>query len=90
MLNFEAMAKQTDIAKLSWEQAYEELNDIVNSLEDDAVSVDLLAARMERAAQLIKFCSGKLRDTEEAVNRIIRELEDPGPANPSADNAEPY
>jgi len=78
------MAKKNLSENLSWEEAYAELNSIVNSLEDDQVSVDVLSAHMERAAFLIKLCSGKLRDTEEAVNRIIRELEDPGPDPPMA------
>lgn len=83
-------AKKTDKEAISWEEAFDELNAIVASLENDAIAVDVLSEKMERASELIKLCSGKLRETEEAVNRIIRDMDDPGPATPSQDNEEPF
>lgn len=83
-------AKKAATSSISWEDAFDELNAIVASLENDAIAVDVLSEKMERAAQLIKFCSGKLRDTEESVNRIIREMDDPGPATPDQDDKEPF
>lgn len=83
-------AKKAANTSISWEEAFDELNAIVASLENDAIAVDVLSEKMERAAQLIKLCSGKLRDTEEAVNRIIRDMDDPGPATPDQDSGEPF
>lgn len=83
-------AKKAATSSISWEDAFDELNAIVASLENDAIAVDVLSEKMERAAQLIKFCSGKLRDTEESVNRIIREMDDPGPVTPDQDDKEPF
>lgn len=84
------MASTNDTDALSWEKAYAELSEIVASLEDERISVDVLAEKMKRASVLIKLCSEKLRDTEDAVNRIIREMEDVGPIAPKDDEDEPF
>lgn len=57
------MAKE----KLSYESAFEELQSIVNAIDSESVSVDELATKVERASELIKFCSKKLRDTERVL-----------------------
>lgn len=84
------MAKKVTDAKISWEEAYDELNEIVASLEDETVSVDLLAEKMQRASELIEICSSRLRATEDAVNRIIREMDEPGPVRPDEDQSVPF
>lgn len=84
------MAKSSANEKLTWEEAYDELSEIVASLEEDAVSVDALAEKMKRASHLISLCANRLRDTESAVNRIIREMDDPGPVTPEEDAKEPF
>lgn len=70
--------------ELNYELAHEELTQIVADIENEGVSVDELAKKVQRAAELIKFCSGKLRSTEDAVDKIIREMDEAGPA-PSSD-----
>lgn len=82
--------KKTEKEAISWEAAFDELNAIVSSLESDAIAVDVLSEKMERASELIKLCSTKLRDTEEAVNRIIRDMDDPGPIAPEQEDQEPF
>ena len=62
------MAKKEE---LNYTAAYEELTDIVEQIEGEEISVDDLAEKMKRAAFLIKFCSGKLRYSEDAVERIM-------------------
>jgi exodeoxyribonuclease VII small subunit len=84
------MAKKETTENISWEQAYDELNEIVASLEDESVSVDLLAEKMKRASALIEICSSRLRTTEDAVNRIIREMDEPGPVRPEEDQNVPF
>lgn len=81
------MAAKSSTKQLSWEEAFAELNDIVESLENEATSVDALAEKMKRASLLIGFCSQRLRDTETAVNQIIREMDDPGPIKPDEPEA---
>ena len=81
------MAKK---ANITYEAAYAELTTIVGELEDSEVSVDKLAEKMKRASELISFCSDKLRQTEDAVNKIIRDMDDPGPASEDESKDEPF
>ena len=60
---------------LNYEDAYEELARIAAEIETEAVSVDLLAEKVKRAAVLITFCQAKLRSTETEVNKIIKQME---------------
>jgi exodeoxyribonuclease VII small subunit len=60
---------------LSYETAYAELKKIAAEIENETVSVDVLADRVKRASELIAFCQGKLRSTETEVNNIIKQME---------------
>jgi exodeoxyribonuclease VII small subunit len=60
---------------LSYETAYAELKKIASEIENESVSVDVLAERVKRASELISFCQGKLRSTETEVNNIIKQME---------------
>jgi exodeoxyribonuclease VII small subunit len=60
---------------LSYETAYAELKKIASEIENESVSVDVLAERVKRASELIAFCQGKLRSTETEVNNIIKQME---------------
>lgn len=55
--------------------AFEELQQIVRDMEDGEITVDELALKVKRAAELIKLCKQKLVSTEEDVNQILKELE---------------
>ena len=59
----------------NYEEAYAELAKIAKEIENESVSVDVLADRVKRASELIAFCQGKLRTTEQEVNRIIKQME---------------
>jgi len=60
---------------LNYEEAYAELALIAQEIETESVSVDILAARVKRASELIAFCQTKLRSTETEVNKIIKQME---------------
>lgn len=60
---------------MKYEQAYAELSQIAQEIENESVSVDVLAERVKRASELINFCQGKLRSTEEEVDKIIKKLD---------------
>ncbi|MBO9728810.1 MAG: exodeoxyribonuclease VII small subunit [Chitinophaga sp.] len=64
--------------ELTYETAYNELQEIAAEIENEAVSVDLLAEKVKRAAVLIEFCQQKLRATEAEVNNIIKQMEGKG------------
>lgn len=61
--------------ELNYTAAFEELQQIVRDMEDGEITVDELALKVKRAAELIKICKQKLTSTEEDVNLILKELE---------------
>lgn len=60
---------------LTYEQAYQELSEIAAEIQNESVSVDVLAQKVKRASELISFCQGKLRSTEAEVGKIIAQME---------------
>lgn len=57
--------------ELSYNEALQEINDILRSLREEQNSVDTLAERVARATELIALCRAKLRKAETEVNTII-------------------
>ena len=64
---------------LTYESAYKELSEIANEIENESVSVDVLATKVKRASELITFCQTKLKSTETEVNKIIAQMENSNP-----------
>jgi exodeoxyribonuclease VII small subunit len=60
---------------LTYEAAYKELTEIAYDIENESVSVDVLADKVKRASILIGYCQTKLRTTESEVNKIIKQME---------------
>ena len=60
---------------MTYTAAFDELQQIVADMEDGEITVDDLAVKVKRAAELIKICKLKLTSTEEDVNAILKELE---------------
>jgi exodeoxyribonuclease VII small subunit len=60
---------------ITYTVAFEELQRIVRDMEDGEITVDELALKVKRAAQLIQYCKQKLVSTEGDVNQILKELE---------------
>ncbi len=58
---------------LTYEKALAELQTIVNALENGETSIDELATKVERAAELIQFCQEKLRQTDEKISTLFNE-----------------
>jgi exodeoxyribonuclease VII small subunit len=61
--------------KISYTEAFTELQAIVHDLETGEISVDQLSEKVKRAATLIRTCKEKITSTEEDVNKILKELE---------------
>ena len=55
---------------LSYESAWKELQQIVADLQAEAVLVDALAEKIERATQLADFCRERLRQTEAQLEKL--------------------
>lgn len=60
--------------KQTYEQAYQELEQIMEDLQENKVSVDELTATVKRAAALITFCNEMLRATEAEVEKLVKKL----------------
>lgn len=60
---------------LTYELAFNELKEITAEIENETVSVDVLAEKVKRASFLIGYCQDKLRSTEVEVNNIISSME---------------
>jgi len=56
---------------LTYESAYAELQQIVQDLQGEMVGIDDLALKIERAQELVRFCRERLRQTEEAVGKMM-------------------
>ena len=54
----------------TYESAFAELQQIVRDLQEEAVGIDELTAKIARAAELIRFCREKLRMTEEEMAKL--------------------
>ncbi|MDR2139350.1 MAG: exodeoxyribonuclease VII small subunit [Tannerella sp.] len=65
----------------NYTEAFEELKRIVSDIDRKEISVDELAEKVKRAALLINICKAKLNSTEEDVNRILKELDQPQAAD---------
>ncbi len=62
-------------SKLSYGEAFAELQSILTKLENQELDVDQLSAHVKKASELIKFCKSKLFDTEEEIEKILQEME---------------
>ncbi len=60
--------------KISYEKAIAELEEIVNKIESEEISVDELSEKVKRASELIRICKAKLFNTEKEVNKILKEM----------------
>lgn len=60
---------------LTYEAAFEELQQIASAIENETITVDQLADKLKRAAMLINFCQSRLRATEAEVGKIINQLD---------------
>ena len=59
-----------DIAKMSFEDALEELKTIVTRLETGEGKLDEAVEAYERGARLKRHCEAKLREAQEKIEKI--------------------
>ena len=60
---------------LTYEGAMEELKEIALQIDNESVTVDVLADKVKRASELIEFCQLKLKTTETEINQIIKKMD---------------
>ena len=61
--------------RISYKQALEELEKIVEEIEKGEIDVDLLTEKVKRAAFLSQICKSKLRKTQEELDKLLSEIE---------------
>lgn len=62
--------------KLSYTEAYNELNTILSKIESGELDVDDLSKQVKKASELLKVCKSKLYDTETEIEKILEDLEE--------------
>jgi len=62
--------------KFSYKSTLEEIEGIVQKIESEEIDVDELSALVKKAADLIKQCKSKLRDTGSELEDIIENLDE--------------
>ena len=60
---------------LGYAAAMHELDELLADLEDDALDIDLLATKVARASDLIRFCRARVTAARMQVDRIVTDLE---------------
>ncbi len=73
---------------IGYADAMSELEAILDDLEDDALDVDVLAAKVERASDLIQICRNRIGAARVQVERVVASLDDAGPGNEDPDDGE--
>jgi len=62
-------------AKITYDKAFAELNQILDDIQSEDVSIDQIAVKSKRANELLKFCRDKLRTIESQVAENFDEEE---------------
>ena len=61
--------------EIGYADAMRELDDILEELERDDLDVDVLAARVQRASELIQLCRTRIARAQADVDRVVTDLE---------------
>ena len=61
-------------SELTYTQAAEELETILDEIESGTADVDVLGEKVERASTLIRFCRETLSGTELRVRKVVEDL----------------
>lgn len=56
-------------------EAMKELQEIMLSVENDELDVDVLMKKVKKAAELIKFCKDKLLKTNSEIQKVLDNIE---------------
>lgn len=62
--------------EIGYTEAYNELQEIVQEMENSQISIDDLDKRIKRASVLLKICKEKLYTTEKNVQEILQEIKE--------------
>jgi exodeoxyribonuclease VII small subunit len=60
---------------LSYKEAITEIDEILSQLENNELDVDELSEKVKRVSQLVTLCKEKLHNTEQEVDKILKEMD---------------
>ena len=61
---------------LTYEQALARIEEITGQIETGEMNVDELAKQVKEASDLLKFCKSKLFETEQEIEKILKEMDE--------------
>jgi exodeoxyribonuclease VII small subunit len=61
--------------ELSYKEAITEIEEILRQIENEEPDVDQLSEKVKRLSALVTLCREKLHNTEEEIEKILREIE---------------
>ena len=59
----------------SYKEAITEIEEILRQLENNELDVDQLSEKVKRVSQLVTLCKEKLHNTEEEIDKILKEMD---------------
>lgn len=62
--------------KPSYQEAVNEIDEILEKIENEELDVDELSDKVKRVSTLIKLCKDKLHKTEAEVENILNDMEE--------------
>jgi exodeoxyribonuclease VII small subunit len=64
-------ARKKEQTPASFEEAQEELKEILHQLQSDRIQIDELTSRIQRARTLVEYCRDKLRETQTQLTKLL-------------------
>lgn len=60
--------------EIGFNEAVKSIQEILRNIEEGEPDIDQLSANVKKAAELIKICRTKLRETEEKIDGILKDM----------------
>ena len=64
-----------DKKEMTYKEAIAEIEEILQQIENDEPDVDQLSEKVKRLSFLVTWCREKLHNTEEEIEKILKEIE---------------
>ena len=61
--------------KITYNEALSEIEQIIESIENNEFEVDELSLKVKRVSELLSFCKDKLHKTEIEIENILKEID---------------
>lgn len=62
--------------RLSYREAINEIEDILDSIENEEPDVDVLSEKVKRVTYLLKYCRNKIYKTKDEVDKVLKDIEE--------------